>query len=189
MPRLSQRGYARHRGVSHTAVQKALATGRITAGPDGKIDADQADASWAATTDISKPRNSVSGKPKPSAQPSAPHGPNGAGNGVVHWEPHRVAVQLATARADREEYLAKLARLEYEMKSGNLVSIDDVREQIFALSRRARESVFGIPDRIAPILAGESDPATVHRLLLDELRAALAELGTPPSPTSRRRRE
>jgi hypothetical protein len=37
---MSLRAYARHRGVSLRAVQKALASGRITARKDGRLDAD-----------------------------------------------------------------------------------------------------------------------------------------------------
>jgi len=40
----SQRGYAKHQGVTHRTVQKWLAVGRITALPSGKIDFDAADA-------------------------------------------------------------------------------------------------------------------------------------------------
>ena len=47
---LSIRAYARHRGVSHVAVKKAIDTGRITALPDGTIDPDTADAQWAQNT-------------------------------------------------------------------------------------------------------------------------------------------
>ena len=61
---LSRRAYARHRGVSHEAVRKALATGRIAAGPDGKIDPVVADRQWDTSTDLSKPRNSVIGVPR-----------------------------------------------------------------------------------------------------------------------------
>jgi hypothetical protein len=43
---LSIRAYARHRGVSDTAVHKAIRAGRITPGPDGTIDADRADREW-----------------------------------------------------------------------------------------------------------------------------------------------
>ena len=42
---LSIRAYARHRGVSDTAVHKAIRAGRITPEPDGTIDADRADRS------------------------------------------------------------------------------------------------------------------------------------------------
>jgi hypothetical protein len=45
---LSARAYARHRGVSHTAVQKALRAGRITALPDGTINPEVADQAWNA---------------------------------------------------------------------------------------------------------------------------------------------
>ena len=47
---LSIRAYARHRGVSHVAVKKAIDTGRITALADGTIDPDSADAQWAKNT-------------------------------------------------------------------------------------------------------------------------------------------
>ena len=45
---LSIRAYARHRGVSHVAVKKAIDTGRIGQLPDGTIDPVAADAQWAA---------------------------------------------------------------------------------------------------------------------------------------------
>lgn len=53
---LSQRQYAAHRGVSHTAVAKALATGRISAEPDGTIDPVKADLQWDEATDPAKQR-------------------------------------------------------------------------------------------------------------------------------------
>ena len=53
---LSQRQYAAHRGVSHTAVAKALATGRISAEPDGPIDPAKPDRQWNEVTDPAKQR-------------------------------------------------------------------------------------------------------------------------------------
>ncbi len=40
---ISRRKYAEHRGVSHTAVNRALKTGRITLEPDRTIDPVKAD--------------------------------------------------------------------------------------------------------------------------------------------------
>jgi hypothetical protein len=40
---LSQPAYAAHRGFSHTAVQKAIQSGRISTLPDGRIDPAVAD--------------------------------------------------------------------------------------------------------------------------------------------------
>jgi hypothetical protein len=65
MALMSQREYARHRGVSHVAVAKAIKTGRIVeAVKSGKIDWELADKLWLRNTDQSKPRNSISGDPK-----------------------------------------------------------------------------------------------------------------------------
>ena len=47
---LSQRAYARHRGVALSAVQKAIETGRISTLPDGRIDSEQADVEWEQNT-------------------------------------------------------------------------------------------------------------------------------------------
>jgi len=51
---LSIRAYAAHRGVSHTSVRKAIASGRITLGPDGTIDPAIADPDWQRNADPSK---------------------------------------------------------------------------------------------------------------------------------------
>jgi len=53
---ISIRAYARHRGVSHTAVRKAINAGRITTESNGMIDPDKADRQWDAQTDPSKQR-------------------------------------------------------------------------------------------------------------------------------------
>src|SRR5215468_8124655 len=52
---LSLRAYARDRGVSHTAVQKALKAGRIPLEADGSIDPAVADAAWNAAADRARP--------------------------------------------------------------------------------------------------------------------------------------
>lgn len=48
---VSRREYARLRGVSESAVRKAIATGRITLEPDGSIDPERADREWEQRTD------------------------------------------------------------------------------------------------------------------------------------------
>lgn len=48
---VSRREYARLRGVSESAVRKAIATGRITLEPDGSIDPERADRQWEQRTD------------------------------------------------------------------------------------------------------------------------------------------
>ena len=66
MKGLSLRSYARHRrnrdlpGGSLSAVQEALRSGRIVLGPNGMINAAEADYLWEATTNILKRPPSLS---------------------------------------------------------------------------------------------------------------------------------
>ena len=48
----TQRQYARRLGVSHTAVQKAIKSGRIKLNEHGYIDVVQADLDWMHNTDL-----------------------------------------------------------------------------------------------------------------------------------------
>jgi hypothetical protein len=50
MQPVSQREYARRRGVRHSAVQRAISEGRITTLPDGRIDPALADRQWSENT-------------------------------------------------------------------------------------------------------------------------------------------
>ena len=106
---VSQRAYARHRGVTHRAVQKAIAAGRIPVSSDGKVDPDVADRAWVANTDESKPRNSVSGTPRP-----VRYADSGAGTSSAVPNGSAAASGYQTARALHETYRARTARLEFE---------------------------------------------------------------------------
>ena len=64
---LSIRAYAAHRGVSHTSVRKAIASGRLMPEADGTIDPVKADHAWVRNTDPSKARDSHKLKPVPEA--------------------------------------------------------------------------------------------------------------------------
>lgn len=186
-----QRAYARHRGVTHRAVQKALLDGRIQYDADGLIDFEKADASWASNTDPAKPRNSVSGNPKmrrgegeapapgvgmKGARGQAPVG-DGEGRG-------RDVLAYAIARAARESFEAKIKKLEYEKMAGKLIDAEEVRVAWFNTSRRARDLILAIPDRIAPVIAGTADSeriSEVHSMLLSELRRVCEELSKEPA--------
>lgn len=50
MQPVSQREYARRRGVRHSAVQRAISEGRIATLPDGRIDPVLADRQWSENT-------------------------------------------------------------------------------------------------------------------------------------------
>jgi len=165
MPLLSLRAYAKHRGVSLAAVQKAIHSGRITPNADGLIDSDRADAEWAAKTRPGQRRT----RPAP---PAAREPAEAAGAGGLDY---------FRARAIRESYLARLAKIEFEEKTAKLVSRDEVQVAAFTRGRVVRDNLLNIADRLAATLAAESDVDKVHRLLSDEIRMALDALAGPNS--------
>jgi hypothetical protein len=163
MPVLSLRAYAKHRGVSLTAVQKAIHSGRIATTSEGLIDSDRADAEWKAKT---RP-----GQRRVKQVPPA-----------VVREPERAEAPISggldyfRARAVRENYLARLAKIEFEEKTAKLISRDEVQVAAFTKGRTARDNLLNIPDRLAATLAAESDADKVHQILTAEIRKALDEL-------------
>src|SRR5262249_34358832 len=60
---VSLRAYARHRGCSLAAVQKARRTGRVPVLADGSIDAEAAEAAWRAAAAARRPVEKVPAVP------------------------------------------------------------------------------------------------------------------------------
>jgi len=142
---LSQRAYAEHRGVSHTAVQQAVRTERIPTFPDGSIDRAAADRAWAVNTDESKPDNSVSGRTaRRGAKSAAETSSSPEGTGEPHqaggWQKNRTA---------REGYAALLMKLRYETQTGENVKLEDVRQANFAMAKKLQGAALAMPEQLA----------------------------------------
>jgi len=174
MAMVSLRGYARHRGVSLRAVQKAIESGRIQTTANGQIDTERADADWERNTGPRATATPAAATPKPE--------PNRAFVPTPAPEPSRAelasasgALDYARARAIRENFSARLAKLDYEERLGKLVNRDEVQVAAFNKFRTFRDGMLNIPDRVAAQLAAETDPAKVHEILTTEIRKALLE--------------
>jgi pyruvate/2-oxoglutarate dehydrogenase complex dihydrolipoamide acyltransferase (E2) component len=177
---MSLRAYARHRGVSLRAVQKAIASGRISTQADGRLDAASADANWASNT---APRPIPAAKP-PAKRPVIVSTPEGAHH---HAEPRPAVresseppklesgLEYSKARAYKESFLARIAKMDYEERAGKLVSRDEMKVAAFNRYRTFRDGMLNIPDRLAAVLAAETDPRRTHELLSTEIRKALTE--------------
>ena len=164
MPVLSLRAYAKHRGVSLAAVQKAIRSGRIATTAEGKLDSERADAEWSAKTRPGQRHTRQAPPPAAAREPERAEAPVA---GVFDY---------SRARAVRENYLARLAKIEFEEKTAKLISRDEVQVAAFNKARTARDNLLNIPDRLAATVAAESDAGTVHQILTAEIRKALDEL-------------
>lgn len=168
------RAYARRRGVALSAVQKAIKSGRITP-IDGKIDPEVADIQWDRNTDPALAKAPPSAK-QPAAAP--------ADGGGEASDP--VPGEFLAAKARREAALAEIAELDLAVKRGELVRAEEVERQLVSRIIGAREALDSLADRLATLLASESDPAVIHRMLRAEHRQALESLAgekeAPPEP-------
>ena len=178
MELLSQRAYARRRGVSQAAVWKAIQTGRIST-VRGKIDPDVADREWGQNTDPSKPRNSVIGEPKRRRQkdePSRPMDLDGACHTRRETGEEKARNTYAAARAAREMCLAQIARLELEERLRELVRRDEVEAAARAASETARDRILAIPGRVSAEIAAAEDVSEVQSILEEEIEQVCLEL-------------
>lgn len=172
---ISLREYARRRGVSHMAVQRAVNSGRIST-VNGKIDPEQADREWRENTDQSKPRNRITGSPKHARIPGEPSEPMGFGAPDDNHGGNGTATGYAKARAARELYLAQLAKIELDRQRGTLVRADEVRIGAFNMARKARDQLMALPERVAAILAATQDSIEVQRILEEEIERICQEI-------------
>ena len=83
------------------------------------------------------------------------------------------AMSTAQAKAYREAFTARLKELEYKKQSGLVIEKAQVEKAAFEVARIARETILGIPDKIAAELAAEPDVQRVHFLLREALLQAL----------------
>jgi hypothetical protein len=162
MALLSMRQYAKHRGVSPEAVSKAVKRGRISTALDDKgqrkIDPEIADREWTINSDESKANFSPTADDK------------------SNIETDKIGGNYRGARAVREAFNAKLAKLDFEQRSGKLVDAESVKKEAFKLARLTRDAVMSIADRISAEVAVETDPFKVSVRIREECRKALESL-------------
>lgn len=226
----SLRAYAEHKGVRLSAVQKAIASGRIK--PDALrkdrrgrfcgIEWMRADRYWAENTDPDEAAKNgkfhqvpavAAGSvavPAVATKPAIDAGSGGAeavdasgaetpgASAPSGAEPPRQVGDLVDAaaaaadgagaapkagendsylqaRARREYFNAQSAELEYLKAVGRLVDVAEVNQRLTEILIQVKTSVMQVAERKSQILAAETDPQRVHRILSDELRSALDE--------------
>jgi hypothetical protein len=178
---ISQREYARQRGISNVAVHRAVKAGRIST-VDGKIDPTKADREWLDNTDQSKPRNRITGRPKHVRRAGGPPEPMDLGGGQEAGGEDGTASGYAKARAARELYQAQLAKLELDRQRGILIRADEVRVGAFNMARKARDQLIALPERVAALLAATEDAAEIQRILEEEIERICQEIADAERP-------
>ena len=72
------------------------------------------------------------------------------------------------SRALSEAARARLLTLEADTQEGVTISLEVVRREIFEMARTVRDGLQSSRSRLAPLLAAESDPFKIDKILADE---------------------
>jgi len=83
---------------------------------------------------------------------------------------------FAQARTVEMVFRAKLRKLEYEARQGEMIKAEVVRKSMADAGRTIRDGILGLPDRLATVLAAESDAKKIHVTLKTELSRELEAL-------------
>jgi hypothetical protein len=181
---ISIREFARRSGLDDKQVRRGIESGRLKSLADGKLDpadvgtawrksirhradnadnadADNADKVTPVRTQLSAP--AVAPKAKPEETPEA------AAERIVRES--GATMSLGEAETLKENYLALLRQLEYDVKSGLVVAVADVARIVGEQYAQVRTRLLAIPAEQAPQL---------HRLksvaeLQDALMATIVE--------------
>jgi hypothetical protein len=167
---LSIRAYARHRGVTDTAVHKAIQSGRISTEPDGTIDPKRADQDWARNTE--SPRSGTRQQAPRVKAPDVSGGGEGASSG-------QGGTSLLQARTVNEVVKAQTNKVRLQRLKGELVDRSEAIAHVFKLARTERDAWLNWPARVSALLAADLgvDAHLLHVALENAVRDHLQELG------------
>jgi len=163
---VSLRQGARELGVALSTLQHHIKKGHVTL-IDKKVDVEIARMQLAKHTDVEQ---SMRGKQNPGSGTDPDQENTPAGSPL--WQ-----AKEATERVRNE-----LLKLELAQKRGELVKASDLEAAMAQKLTGAREAFLSLPDRLAPVLAAESDPIKVHELMTREIRAAMRSLAAEAAP-------
>jgi len=190
---ISLRAYARHRGVTDTAVHKAIRSGRITPEPDGTIDSERVDQEWARNTDTAKKgtreraatvnfqqadapsnetRDAANGGATPAGLGSSANSGSGGSTGSS-------GTSLLQARTVNEVVKAQTNKVRLARLKGALVDRPQAIAHVFKLARSERDAWLNWPARVSAQMAVKLglDPHPMHVALENAVREHLQELG------------
>ena len=186
------REFARRIGVSLTAVQKGVKTGRLDALTDGAgkitgIDYDSQKDAWVNNSKAPQrmPKTVAGGRSRLDGQPVAKPTTNAGreakaseSRGDSRTESPAPNGQMTLAEIQRTRELVKLQLDNLKLKEAQkeLISAAEVKKQGHALATGIIANLYNIPERCADEMAGMTDPHAIHKLLVSEIDMAIEKI-------------
>lgn len=170
------REYARHRGVTLRAVQKAIAAKRIPIVEEAgkkKINQEQADKAWLESTDPAKQSMLFSAGSTKTSPGTDVEDPDALEEDEAEEPEDQHSLAYRGARAERERIRVERDQIELDQLRGKYIPVVEANRLAFTAFRTLRDAVLNVPARVKDQVAAESDAFTIEQLLDAELTAAL----------------
>ena len=87
-------------------------------------------------------------------------------------------ININEMRALKERETAFLKRLERGLAEGSLVEIDEVLKKLTPLFTGTKVRMLALPQKLAPVIANESNSSVCKAIIEGEIRVVLAELSS-----------
>lgn len=174
--RISIREYARSKGVSDTAVRKAIKSRKINAGYDEatkKIIPEIADREWGDTIiQVTHDNEPPPAPPAVNGEQAAGKEQSNSGEGIFLDKDETYAEAL------RKDLIIKanINALKLRMKEGEVVEKSRVYKELFAFGKQIRLRFQSVPDRIIDDVLAAPGRNEAHLLLFNAITDILDEL-------------
>ena len=155
--RISPAEYSRRRGCSRKTVSVKIKAGIITL-IDGTLDPVLADQQWDASVKQIHPDQKI-----PNAYVAVARAAN------MNYDFHQ-------SRAKRETHEADLSELKLRQRAGELVEVAEVTYALTDYGATLKSLIQQWPDRLAPVLAHETDVSKINAILKTECNQLIDEL-------------
>lgn len=141
--------FARETGVTKGRISQLIKDGTLQERKDGRLDFDKSIRRIKAQRDPSRPSKII-----------------------PEDEEGEVARGFKRARTAKEVYKAKLTELEYKKETSTSMDVKETKSKIFEQWRTLRDIFQNIPNRLAPVLAGETDIEKIRLMMKKEIDRA-----------------
>jgi hypothetical protein len=177
---ISAREFARRDRCSDTLVRRAGKKGKLKVSADGTYDPDEVGTDW-------RPRDRdlrTGGANTSTCSHPATVSPTSANTGRFEAPDDGFDAPIVTmkdALLAKEKYTAMLKHLEFQTKSGLLISAEIAAAVMFQEFRNGRDAWLNWPTSVAPHMAAELgiDPDKLVEVLTRYVHEHLTELGEP----------
>lgn len=164
---ISIREFAKRAGCDEKVVRRKVQTAHVIRLPNGKLDPNYLLVDWRRGE---RPSVLSADKSPVDADTQAP-------TSIAYFEGRKLW-SIVEAERVKENYAARLKKLQYDQASIQVVEIDDVIEHVRAEYKIVRDAFVDLGAAVAAQIVVSRDPEQIHSLIDDEIHRRLTVLTT-----------